>query len=61
MQASLAVAQGQSYRIADRELRRADAQYIMSQIKFWESKIAQLTRATQGRGGLRFGQVISCE
>jgi len=42
--ASTAVADGQSYTIADRSLTRADARAIQSQIQFWDKKVKDLTR-----------------
>ncbi len=40
--ASLAVAKSQSYRIADRELTRADAGEVQKQIDYWRAMVRTL-------------------
>jgi len=42
--ASEAVALNQSYTIGDRTLTRANAQHIMSMIKFWDGEAQRLSR-----------------
>jgi hypothetical protein len=44
--ASLAVSKGVSYRIGTRQLTRADASQIQSQITYWEAKVDRLTRGS---------------
>lgn len=44
MDASTAVASGQSYTIADRSLTRADARAIQQQIQYWDQKVKALSR-----------------
>lgn len=46
--ASAATALNQSYRIADRQLTRADAAEILGQVKFWDDRVKSLSR-TRGR------------
>lgn len=45
--ASLAVATGQSYKIGRRELTRANLSEIKKQIDFWRSEIARLESGRQ--------------
>ena len=42
--ASEAVALNQSYTIGDRTLTRANAQHIMSMVKFWNGEVQRLSR-----------------
>ena len=42
--ASEAVASNQSYTIGDRTLTRANAQHIMSMVKFWNGEVQRLSR-----------------
>ena len=42
--ASEAVALNQSYTIGDRTLTRANAQHIMTMIKFWDGQVQRLSR-----------------
>ena len=44
--ASTAVAGGQSYKIGERSLTRADASEILKMIEFWSSKVEALTAGT---------------
>jgi len=46
--ASLAVTRNQSYRIADRQLTRADAGEIQRNIEYWNGKVQELS-ARQAR------------
>lgn len=48
MDAELAVATGQSYKIGTRSLTRANLSDIMAQIKFWRNEVARLE---SGAGG----------
>lgn len=50
LDASLAVANGQSYSIAGRSLTRANLPEINKAIDKWEAKVKELTR---GSGGIR--------
>jgi len=50
LDASTAVAQGQSYTIGARSLTRADAKEIREQIDYWENKVQKLS---SGSGGIR--------
>lgn len=52
-EASIRVAQKQSYSINGRSLTLADAADIEKMITFWEAKVNKLSR--NGRGGLRYG------
>ena len=51
--ASLAVATGQSYEIADRKLTRADAGEIRRQIEYWQAKVSLAATASAGRSRTR--------
>jgi hypothetical protein len=53
--ADAAVARSQSYKIAGRELSRADAGQIREQIKFWQGHVERLSRT---RSGLGFRRVL---
>lgn len=44
------VLQGQSYRIGERELNRANLSHIREAIGYWDSQIKTLTNSTSGRG-----------
>jgi len=44
LDASKAVANGQSYTIAGRSLTRADAKEIRENIKFWDAQVKRLSR-----------------
>lgn len=49
--ADTAVAAGQSYSIAGRQLTRADAKAITEKIEFWNAQVQKLSRG--GNGGMR--------
>jgi hypothetical protein len=49
LEASREVAISQSYRIGTRWLTRADLGDIAAQIKYWENKVAQLSRKGRNR------------
>lgn len=51
--ASTAVAQGQSYEIGDRKLTRVDAGEIRRMIDFWSTKLSLATSRTAGRSRAR--------
>jgi len=53
LEASVRVAQKQSYSINGRTLTLADLGDIQKMIEFWEAKVNKLSR--NGRGGLRYG------
>ena len=55
--ASEAVASNQSYTIGDRTLTRANAQHILTMIKFWDGEVQRLSRT---RGRTRYVVPISC-
>jgi hypothetical protein len=55
LEASTAVASGQSYTIGGRSLTRANAAYILQQIEFWDAKVQQLNR-----GGLAIKGITPC-
>lgn len=44
------VLQGQSYRIGERELNRANLSHIREAIEYWDRKIKILTNASSSRG-----------
>lgn len=48
LDAELAVATGQSYKIGTRSLTRANLSDIMAQVKFWRNEVARLE---SGAGG----------
>ncbi|MEK9751736.1 MAG: DUF6148 family protein [Rhodospirillaceae bacterium] len=52
--ADAAVAGNQSYRIGDRELRRADAAEIRRNIDYWDGKVKALTARASGRARTRY-------
>lgn len=43
LEADLAVSKGQSYKIGDRSLTRADVSLIMQQIRFWRDELDRLS------------------
>lgn len=53
LEADAAVATSQSYRIGTRQLTRADAQAILSRIKFWRAEVERLERCGRGARVLR--------
>ena len=44
------VLQGQSYRIGERELNRANLSHIREAIEYWDRQIKTLTSSASGRG-----------
>lgn len=48
LDAELAVATGQSYKIGSRSLTRANLSDIMAQIKFWRNEVARLESGASG-------------
>jgi hypothetical protein len=52
--ANLAVSNGQSYRIGNRQIERADAAEILCQINFWHREVERL-----GRRGVRVFRAVS--
>lgn len=48
LECSEKVATGQSYTIGGRSLTRANAQYILDQIDFWDQKVKALTANASG-------------
>lgn len=55
LEAELAVASGQSYRIGTRQLNRADLAQIREQIKFWRNEVVRLK---SGQRGARVFRVV---
>ncbi|WP_228485746.1 DUF6148 family protein [Thermaerobacillus caldiproteolyticus] len=53
--ANLAVSTGQSYRIGNRQLERADAAEILRQINFWRREVERLR---SGRRGVRVFRAV---
>jgi len=53
LEADAAVATGQAYAIAGRQLTRADASQITAKIEYWNGKVATLTDSAQGRSRAR--------
>lgn len=53
LQAELAVASGQSYRIGTRYLNRADLDQIREQIKFWRNEVQKLSSNKKGARMIR--------
>jgi len=45
LSASEAIATGQEYRIGDRMLKRADLQYVMQMLTYWDSQCKRLSRS----------------
>lgn len=54
LEADASVASGQAFSIEGRSVTKADANAITSKIRFWETKVAQLSRAASGRGRTRY-------
>lgn len=50
LDAEEAVALGQSYRIANRELTRADLQQVRIQIEYWAQKLTEIENAEKRKG-----------
>jgi len=57
MAADLAVAQGQSYSIADRQLTRTNSAEIRKNVDYWRSMVSRLS-STSGGSGPRVSRVI---
>jgi hypothetical protein len=55
LQAEIAVASGQSYRIGTREVTRADLANIRERINFWRREVERLEK---GRAGARVLRVV---
>lgn len=53
LEASKAVATGQSYRIGTRSLERANLKEIQEQILFWRNEVARLQSGRTGRRVMR--------
>lgn len=51
--AETAVLGGQRYKIADRELTRADLEQIQAGIKIWNERVINLTNSAAGTGRTR--------
>jgi hypothetical protein len=49
--ASTALSSSQEYRIGTRMVRRADANYVLDMIRYWERKVSDLMGAANGQGG----------
>lgn len=49
LDAELAVTTGQSYKLSDRELTRANLREIQQQVKFWDTKVKQLMNKGRSR------------
>lgn len=58
LEASKAVASNQSYKIAGRELTRANAKEILQMLEFWDGKVKALTPGA-GRGRARLAVPLS--
>lgn len=56
--ADLAVAGNQSYTIGDRQLTRANAAEIRSNIDYWSAQLSRANKRAAGRGGIRFSSVV---
>lgn len=41
---------GQSYKIGERELRRADLSEIRKAIEYWDQKVKEMANSASGRG-----------
>ncbi len=50
MSAEEKVLQGQSYKIGERELRRADLAEIRKAIEYWDQKVKEISSSASGRG-----------
>ena len=44
------VLQGQSYKIGERELNRANLSHIREAIEYWDAKVKTMTNSASGRG-----------
>lgn len=53
MAASIAVASGQSYQIAGRQMTRVNAEHIDRMLEYWQAKVSQLSVQATGRGRTR--------
>lgn len=58
LKAEAAVASSQSYTIGTRSLTRANLKEVRDQIKFWQSKVAELERLEARKGRNRAYRVI---
>lgn len=56
LEAELAVSTGQSYRLGNKQLTRANLSDIREQIQFWRSEVARLERGN--RPGARVMRVV---
>lgn len=54
LRADAAVAAGQAFTADGKSVTKADANAITAKIRFWENKIATLSRAASGRGRTRY-------
>lgn len=54
LDAELAIATGQSYKIGSRELRRADLKEVRKAIVFWRNEVSRLS----GRGNRRVMRIV---
>jgi hypothetical protein len=54
LDADARVSKGQSVSMSDRTVTQADAAEITKKIEYWSGKVAQLTRASSGRGRTRY-------
>lgn len=50
LNAEAEIATSQSYTIGTRTLTRANLKEVRDQIKFWQSKVAELEKAKSGKG-----------
>ncbi len=53
LEASIKIAGGQSYRIGDRQLQRADLDQVNRQIQFWQKQVERL--GGDSAAGIRVG------
>jgi hypothetical protein len=58
--AELSVLKGQSVRLGERQLNRADLAEIRAGIAQLESQLQRETEAAAGRGGLRYSTAVFC-
>lgn len=58
--AELAVLKGQSVRVGERQLTRADLAEIRSAIAQLEAQLQREANAVAGRGGLRYSTAVFC-
>ena len=54
--ADAALAGGQSYSIAGRQLTRVDAEQVRANIVYWENKVASLSNSRNGGARVRYGE-----